>query len=99
MEDVRRNSVNHWNRFKSIRRGDDILDVLRNMVPIAVRAKMAELENAFVPDEDILAERRQDEQQFDEELRMAGRYCSAFGRELMVAIEQEKGSPHPGTST
>ena len=87
------------NRFQTIRRGDDILNVLRDMVPIVMHAKMAGLGNAFVPDADILAERQQDEQQFDEELGMAGRYCSAFGRELMVAIEQEKGNPHPGTST
>jgi hypothetical protein len=67
------------------------------MVPTVTHVKMAELDNAFVPDKDILAERQQDEQHFDAEFRMAGRYCSEFGRDLKAAIEQDRGSP--GTST
>jgi hypothetical protein len=68
------------------------------MVPIGKHAKMGDVENAFVPDDDILAERWQNEQYFAEEFRMAGKYCSEFGRELMIAIDQDKGNLTPGTS-
>jgi hypothetical protein len=96
-EDVRRNFDKHSGQFKNVKRGDDVLDVLRDMVPITRHTKMAEI--AFEPDEDILAERQQNEQLFYEELRMAGRHCSTFGRELMVAINEDKGDSKPGAST